>query len=269
MEIPGTRYQVQGGSIIAPDGKPITQQDFLQKVESKEVSLTADSLRVLGQQFGPDLEKSLSKASGMTVSPKELSNHMSSTEAIVGDIYSLMELLAKVSMDQKKQANEMKQHETDMQIAQLNKAADDALAAARVRMIAGVISGVANIASGALGAVGAGKSLNALSKPPTINGTQLTGDALKTFTDATMQSHSSFGKIFEATAQITHSAMELGAAGHDKDAKTAEANARMLESMASASRDLAESLRDMNAKVREVVRDMHAATNQAMATIIR
>lgn len=267
MEIPGTRYQVHDGNIIGPDGGTITQQEFLQKVESKEISLTSDSLRFLGSQFGPDLEKSLTRASGLTVPTSVLSSRMARTENTMGDIFSLMELLAKVTLDQKKQAYDMKARESDMQITAMNKSADEALAAARVRMIAGVISGAANIASGAMGGIGAMKVMNGPPKLP--DGTQLAGDALKTWNEATSGLWGAASKMTEGLAQINQVSMELGAGGHDWNSKMSDSNARMLENMAGETRDMAETLREMNAKVREVIRDMQAAGDQAMGTIIR
>jgi hypothetical protein len=233
--IPGTNYQVQGNIILDPDNRPISPEQFLQKVEAKEISLTRDSVRFMGSQFGPTLENSLFKASGLYVSTNVLSDRMANSEKVVGDIYALMAILAKATMDQKQQMTQMKQNQTDLQVTVMNKAADEALTAARWRMI----------------------------KIKTEIG------ELKAQTSSVSDKLSGLGKVSEGVGGLAHAVGEYVAAEYDRKSKQLDADARKLEAMAGESRDLADSLREMNAKVRETLRDILAAENQATGTIVR
>ena len=44
--IPGTNYQISGNSIQSRDGKEISQQQFLEKVQSKEIASVLTLFRV-------------------------------------------------------------------------------------------------------------------------------------------------------------------------------------------------------------------------------
>ena len=76
--IPGTDYEVRGQKdgtpvFVGKDGKEISQDQFLQKVASKEISLTSGSLTVLSSWLGPDTMDSLRSSSGAVASPSDAS----------------------------------------------------------------------------------------------------------------------------------------------------------------------------------------------------
>ena len=245
--IPGTNYQVSGNQILAPDGQAISKDQFIAKVQSKEISLTENSLRFLDSQLGPDMTQSLFRAAGMQVPVDQLiPKLMTSSDSLTGDLYSLMEAIAKLTQEQRKAAREVRHAEFGLQISELNKAADEALEAAKWRLAAGVVSGALTIGAGALSAQGG------------IEGT-----------DAAMAQYGGYSKVVEGFSKIAESGIGYGGAVKDRDAETARTNAKKFEEMTSETKDLQNAIREMESKVREILQAIQAAESDAAKTVAR
>lgn len=257
-QIPNTNYQIQNGSILSPDGNQVSPEQFVQKVMNKEISLTADSLRFLGEQLGPDLKNSLIALSGSQTPAPQLLGKLESTENLTPSIVDLMVLLTKIVQDTEKNARESKQGQFALQIGELKQSAEDQRVAATWRMVAGITSGVATMGSGALNMAGASKTFGM--------STEQLNQGLGT---AMNQRWSGYGSLSQGGGQILSSVFEKVGSEYDAKAKQDDINAKKFEQGASDAKDLQDSMRDMGSKVRDLLRDLTNSEKEISQTIIR
>jgi hypothetical protein len=245
--IPGSNYQISGSNFIAPDGNQLTQQQFLDRVNSREISLTENSLQFLSNHLGPDMMQSLRQS--MPSSPQTVSARLEATEANMGEIYDLMKVLAQFAQDQRKSASELRTAQYGSQIDAMQKSADEAMGAARARLAAGIIGGALTIGSGAISCFSAVGSFEGLTK-----------------TDMNLKQNLSFGeglsKGVDGVNKITTSFIELGAAGHEKNAKERDIDARKAEQAAQQTTELLDAIRELNSKAKEVLSGLVQANRE-------
>ena len=162
--IPGTNYQISGGNFIDPQGQQISAQDFLKKVQTKEVSLTEDSLRILqDNDVGPDMLKSLRTGAGLTTPLSEVVSKLEKTEDAL-DVTALFATIIKSSQTSSKAMFQIGNMQSQSQFEKLKSSIEADKSAAGWRLFAGIASGVFSIASGAVSIAGATRSLDGLSK---------------------------------------------------------------------------------------------------------
>ena len=279
--IPDTNYQVRDNTILAPDGQTISKEDFLKKVESKEISLTENSLKMLGSTLGPDLEKSLRVSSGLPSSPSELSGKLGRTEQDMMDIYALLGEIAKMSNEQRKSMSEVRHSQSEMQIDSMKQSAQKELDSAMVRMVSGIVGGCFSIGAGVVSGFGAIRSLDGLSKSLDRSGVQnIVGkDAFKALPsevrdqtvlvtrEMSMQIGDSQSKILEGAGRIVTSGLEYGSAKLEKDSKDLDIQGRKMDEMGNQTRDLVDSIKEMNAKVRDVMQAIQSSESQTNSKI--
>jgi len=235
--IPGTNYQISGNDFIAPGGETITQEQFVEKVKNKEISLTDDSLKFLEDHLTESLALSLKAGGGFQVPPGEISMKLSESEKVMGDIYSLMALITQLNQDQKKQMQEMKRGEFDSQIKSMENSAKEEKIAGNEKMWQGIISGAFTIASSVGGAIGLGK------------GGQVVSDIVS--------------KGIEGAGKVTTSSIfEPRVSDHEDKAKFEDINTKKFEEMQGQSRDTLDGIRQMQDKVKEILQSIQQAESQ-------
>lgn len=238
--IPGTNYQISGNNFIAPGGETITQDQFVEKVKNKEISLTEGSLKFLEDHGSESLLSSLKSVSGFQVPPGEISTKLLQSESVMGDIYSLMALITQLNQDQKKQMQDMKRGEFDSQIKSMENSAKEEKLAGQDRMWQGVLSGAISIAASAGGAIG----MN-------MGGPKL-GEAISGIVQ----------KSIEGSGKLLTSQYETSISEHEDKAKMEDINSKKLEEMQGQSRDTLDGIRQMQDKVKEVLQSIQQAESQ-------
>jgi|KBSSwiStaDraftv2_1062776.scaffolds.fasta_scaffold33295_5 hypothetical protein len=248
--IPGTNYQISGNSIQSRDGKEISQQQFLEKVQSKEISLTENSLQVLQSHVGPDMLQSLRSVSGFPSSPGSVSEKLTQTEGSMNDIYALMKLMSQVSQEQRKTMTEVRHAQTDMQVDAMQKSAQEQLNAANARLVAGIAGGILTMGSGVVGMAGAGGMLN---------------DNLK----VSMKLGESWGQLIDGMNKIIGAGIERGSQEHEYNSKKQDIEAKKYEDMSGESRDHLDTIRETHAKVKEILQALQNSENETQRSIAR
>jgi methyl-accepting chemotaxis protein len=243
--IPGASgYQIRDGNFIAPDGKALTQQHFVDKVKSKEISLTADSLQFLDKHLGSDTMQSLRQST----SPSTLQNvsaRLQSTEANMGEIYDLMKVIAQFSQTQRQSASAIRQAHYDSQISGMKKSADDLMAAAWSRLAGGILSGAATITSGAvqIGSVKLGTDLKgADGKVDPVKKMEFQVDMSKVEGKA---------KAIDGTAKLLSTGGEFAANAFERNSKDGDMSAKKAEQAAQKINELLETIREMSSRAME------------------
>lgn len=202
--IPGTDYDIRGtkdgGTVFVKDGKEISQDEFLSKVDKKEISLSQNSLRFLDSWLGPEPMQSLRTSTGFPTSPGELSGKLGTSDQFMGDLYGLMEILEKTIQDQKKQMNDVKQSEQDSNIKALTDSAEKTMEAARAQAIFGFISAGVTIGAGVVSVVGSSIQL------------KNSGEGLKVGSEGTKLMKEGT-KLTEEGAKLTEQGTKLGQDG--------------------------------------------------------
>jgi hypothetical protein len=249
--IPGTDYTVagtkDGGTVfVGKDGKEISQEQFLQKVATKEISLSAGSLTVLESWLGPDAMDSLRSSSGYQASPAQLLSKMGVSDALMGDIYTLLALVESTLKEQKKAMGEVQHLEQSLQLEFMKQGANEEMAAARVRAVMGFVSAAVTVASGAASGFGALKGMGM------SDGAELFAKKWEGISTGI----SGAGKALD-------SAGGLAAAGHEQNSEEKDIGAKKMEQMSSESRDGLDQIREMHAKVMELLQTMNEVSKGA------
>jgi hypothetical protein len=204
--IPGTDYEIHGtkdgGTVFTKDGKEISQDEFLSKVDKKEISLSQNSLRFLDSWLGPDSMQSLRTSTGFPSSPGELSGKLGTSDQFLGDLYSLMEILEKTVQDQKKQMNDVKQTEQQSNLQAMTDSAQKEWEAAQTRAVWGFVSAGVTIGAGVVSVVG-----SSLQLAKSGEGMKLGNESSKLLKEGT--------KLSEEGAKLTEKGSELGEKGLD------------------------------------------------------
>lgn len=243
--IPGASgYQIRDTNFIAPDGKALTQQQFVDKVKSKEISLTGDSLQFLDKHLGPDTMQSLRQST----SPTTLQNvnaRLQSTEANMGEIYDLMKVIAQFSQTQRQSASAIRQAHYDSQISAMKKSADDLMAAAWARLAGGILSGAATITSGAVQIGGAKLGSDMKDADGKL-------DPLKKLEfKADMSKLEGTAKSIDGTAKLLGTGGEFAANAFERNSKDGDMAAKKAEQAAQKINELLETIREMSSRAME------------------
>lgn len=241
INIPGTSYQVRndGGSsvFLDKDGNTLTNQQFLDKVAKKEISLTENSLQILEPHIGRDTMESLRGTTGYSTPPGQISNKLDQTTQVVGDLYSLMELMARMTQEQRKGMQEVKHSEFETQMTNLEQAAEKQLEAGLMKAGLEVFSGICSIAGAFMGPT------EGMSKGEKLVAKQ------------NMQVMEGFTGIIKGIVGGEISEIE-------KQGKDKELMAKRFEQMTSESKDLIDNLRQTEQKVMETLQSIQQAEIQ-------
>ena len=243
--IPGTNYQISGNNFVGPGGETITQDQFVDKVKSKEISLTEGSLKFLENRVGEDMMSSLKSVSGFQSSPGEISNKLSETE-VKFDLYSLMQLITQLSNDQRKQMNDVRGKESDAQIKSMENSAKEEKIAGNERMWQGIISGAVSIAGSIGGAVGVG-----------VGGAKW-GEV---FSGIVQKGIEGAGKVG------TSSVFEPRVSEHEDKAKMEDINSKKFEEMKGKTQETLDGIRQMQDKVKEILQAIQQSESQTTSRI--
>jgi hypothetical protein len=240
--IPGTNYQISGNNFVAPGGETLTQDQFVDKVKNKEISLTEGSLKFLESHGSESLVSSLKSVSGFQVPPGEISMRLTQTEGVMGDLYSLMALITQLSNDQRKQMQDVKGKEFDSQIKSMENSAKEEKIAGQERMWQGIITGAITVAASVGGGVGLGM------------GGQVVSEIVS--------------KGIEGAGKITTASIfEPRVSEHEDQAKMEDINAKKLEEMKAKTQDTLEGVRQMQEKVKEILQSIQQAESQTTSRI--
>jgi len=161
--IPGTNYQISGSNFVDPKGQEITPQDFLKKVESKEISLTEDSLRFLQNNVGPDMLKSLRTGAGLSAPVAQVVANLKDTE-LNFDATMMSVTIAKLAQKLDESMSKICNSKSELSFEKTREAIEKDKSGAGWKLAAGIASGVFSIASGAVSIAGATRSLDGVSK---------------------------------------------------------------------------------------------------------
>ena len=280
--IPGTSYKISGNDFVSPEGTKLTQQQFLEKVEKKEISLTENSLKFLEGNVGPDMLKSLRSGSGLPGSPSTVSENLSKTEKGF-DIYELMEELFKLSLEQRKGMTELKHAQSEAQIDTMKKSAEEQMKAATARMWSGIVSGVVSIGAGAIsgaGALGQSGMFGKLFDKMGINSTdsksffkalpeEFQKKTILLTPEFNMKMTESLSKVFEGLGKMGTSGIDMAGAQNEDRAKHLEIETKKIEEQVGETKDTLDAIREMNAKVREIMQSIAQSESDSMKTIAR
>ena len=239
--IPGTNYQISGNNFIGPGGETITQDQFVEKVKSKEINLTEGSLKFLETNGSESLLSSLKSVSGFQVPPGEISNKLSETE-VKFDLYSLMQLITQLTNDQRKQMQDMKGKESDAQLTSMENSAKEEKIAGNERMWQGIISGAITIAASVGGFAGLGKG----------------GEAMAGIMQKGIEG---LGNV------VTSSIFEPRVSEHEDKAKMEDINSKKFEEMKGKTQDTLDGIRQMQDKVKEILQAIQQAESQTTSRI--
>jgi hypothetical protein len=303
--IPGTEYEIhgnmQGGAVFTKDGKEISKDEFLQKVASKEISLTQNSLTFLDSWLGPDTMKSLKVSSGFPSPPGELSGKLGTSDQFLGDLYKLMEILEKTAQDQKKQMNDVKHVEQDSNIQMMQESAKKEMDAAVARAVFGFISAGITIGAGVVSVVGSSLSLkesgeglklgsqgNKLTEEGvrlTEQGGKMTEESQKLIKEGAelagkssdMLKHAeSLGKVFGSVTQtmegVTKGVDSSGgivSSGHEQKSKQLDIQAKKVDQTVEETKNNIDTLREMHAKVKELLQAIQQAEDESSKSVAR
>jgi hypothetical protein len=247
--IPDTGYRVSGSQIIDPAGQPISREDFLAKVASKEISLTANSLQMLGETFGPEMTRSLA---GLAAPPpaEAVGNILgsgSTDDQAALNISDLMVLIAKTTQEQRKEMREVRDAEFDTQISKMAEQAKQDLHAARWEAAGMIVSGGLNMVGGYKGMQGARFEAGSAGAVRAKNVAETWGAGGKGL--------EGIGKWF--------------AANDRDDASIAQRQAKAAEKSMADSKDVMDTLRETMAKVRETLQAIQNSDAEANRSIAR
>ena len=157
-------------------------------------------------------------------------------QSMVADMYAVLALFAKIAQEQRTSAREVRHSEMAAQVKSLMSAAQEIRDAAHERMVGAMVSGVMQIAAGAVQVGGGVKASN-------VSTTNQAGAGAIT---------AGFGgasTMLNAVGTITSGLMEQQASGHD--AKKAE-----LEAMAKAQDTATQQAGDLMQQMQDVIRDI-------------
>jgi hypothetical protein len=245
-QIPGTNYSIRGDQFIDKDGTTLTKDEFVDKVSKKEITLTGDSLTFLDSRLGPDTMSSLRTGTGFSTSPQELNGKLenSSTEQLTSDLFSLMQVLARVTQEQKKVMTDVKHNESDMQISLMEKSAQRELEAGNWKVAIGIMQGIFTICSGAAGIKGG------------LGGTE-----------ATMSMGAGAGKVFEGIGGLLAAGGQFIVNDLEKQGKDLNTQSKKMEEMQGETKDQLDGLREMHAKVKELLQSIQQAESQTARNV--
>ncbi len=249
--IPGTDYEVRGSKdggavFVGKDGKEISQQEFLGKVESKEISLTSGSLTVLSSWLGPDAMNSLRSSSGYEASPAQLLSKMGVSDSQMGDLYTLMAMIEQTMKEQKKSMQDVQHLEQSLQIEFMKQGAQEEMAGAWAKAMAGFAAAALTVASGAASGFGAVKGLGM------SEGAELFS---KKF-DGISTGLSGIGRAMDSGGGLV-------GAHFDQNAKERDIQSKKMEQMQGESRDGLDQIREMHNKVIELLQNMNEVSKGA------
>jgi hypothetical protein len=241
-QIPGTNYQISGNTILSLEGKEVSPQQFLEKVQNKEISLTKDSLQVL-EGLGPDMMKSLQSLSGFPSSPGTVLHKLEDTDI---DINSLMKLMHEVGKTQRESVSKVRDGQFDSQIEATKQSIEEDKKAAVARLVSGVFSGVGSMLAGGAG-IGGG----------------LVG------TDQGMTVGKGIGDVIEGVMKIVSSSIDKAGSDNETRSKEWDIKAKQFEQQTGESRDLLDVIRETNSKVKEILQQTQSTEAETMRSINR
>jgi len=257
ISITGSDYRLRTGTdgtntFVSPDGTTLTQDQFVKKVEKKEISLTENSLQFLDSRLGPDTMQSLRAAAGYAKSPSEvLTNLNGVSDTMMGDLFSLLEQLAKITQENKKQMQDVRQSENESQLRSMEDSAKKELESAQNRMIYGWISAGLTIGSGVANLGGSVGSLWA-KNPETL-----------------MKGVDGIGKALEGTAKGLDGSGGVKSSELEHESKLKDIDAKKTEQMSEETRNTMDTLREMLSKVKETLQAIEQARSQSSQSVAR
>lgn len=275
--IPGTSYQVADQGIVGPDGAPISNESFAEKVKAGEINLGKDALRFLTDELGANQVRELGLSDEQKVPTSELRQKVAGSGSPLADIEQLFVLMHKMTMEQRESSRTMRQAEFELQIGKLNDAAKEIMKAAGWRLAAGIASGTMSIVGGAMQVGGGMKALKVQGDAAKINaGPKPLSKADNMAVDMAPARAQSINNVAMGRGQIatglggmTASGFEFGASTHDKAKLEADAASKTFEQHVADDKEMMDVLREMAAKVREILASMENAEAEIARQIAR
>ncbi|MBV8190022.1 MAG: hypothetical protein JO339_22455 [Alphaproteobacteria bacterium] len=272
--IPGTDYQISGNTIYRPDGQSVSKEEALREIG--QVKLPPASLTIMQEVFGPDFNRSTLPPDGESRVPTEsLAATLASKEqTLVADLKTVLLLLHEMTKDQRSTTALIRDADFEMQINSLKKAAEEGLAAAKTRMITGIVVGSVTALMGGVSIGGGARSMTNISAAQQAKTagtmTNKVFDGALAKATALNQTTQAVGQTGQSLGQIGGAAGEYAAAGSDKAAKDADAQSKKEEQAVALMRDLIDAQREMLSSVRETLREIQrteAETGKAVARV--
>ena len=217
---------------------------------------------------------------GRGSSPNDVMTALGSLTAdmMQADMYTLMALMQQMAQQQRSSARELRNSEMQAQISTLQDAAQEIRNAAADRLTGAILSGVMQMAAGAIQIGGAAMSFSRTSdalkdfKTSSTTGTPMTdqqlsgalgkANAFSTGADGASKIGTGFGQMLNAT-------MEQQAAGHDADKATKEAGAKAHEAQTQQAGDLMQQMQDILRDIRDKLSAMEQSRIETTRGIAR
>jgi hypothetical protein len=178
-----------------------------------------------------------------------------SSDQVQADMYALMALMQQLAQQQRNSAREMRNSEMQAQISTLQNAAQEIRNAAADRLTGAILSGVRQMAAGAMQIGGAAMSFSRTSdalkdfKGGGMTNEQLSGALSKASAFSTGGDGAS--KVAGAAGQMLNAVMEQQAAGHDAHKAELEAGAKAHEAQVQQSSDVMQQMQDFIRDIRD------------------
>jgi hypothetical protein len=265
--IPGTNYQVSGGNFIDPQGQQISAQDFLKKVQSKEISLTEDSLRILQDNaVGPDMLQSLRTGAGLATPLAQVMHRLDNPEGEL-NVTMMFATIIQTAQTSSKAMFQLGNSHSELGFEKMKAAIEKDKSAAGWKLAAGIASGVFSIASGAVSIAGATRSLDGVSKDLDRSGKQnIVGEeAFKALPEEVrnqtvlvnrelaMQIGKAQGDAVGGLGQVTTSVVGHFGTMEEQKARSLDLEAKKADHEANVVREIKNSADQLDAKVRDLL----------------
>jgi hypothetical protein len=263
---PGTEYQSADVTIYRTNGQTVSKEEA--RGELDNVSLPSASLTVMRAVDGPDAGKStLPKEGAWQVSTGALATRLGDkSENMVRDYRTLIQAMLKLNIEldriQRKAAVTQRDASFALEIDEMETAAEEGLAAARARMITGVVVGSV---TSLMGAVSIGGGYMAARDIQAAGGD---ANLLAQANNRTQQFYT-IGQTGQSLGQVGSSVGEYAAAGFDKASKDADIRAKAHEHEVEVNRDLIATLTELLSSTRQIMLEINNAETEAGRSVAR
>ena len=164
-QISGTAYRWADGSILDPEGRAVSLDTFVSKVESGQIRLNEAALHFLGERVSADVLDRLRTANQgkpQNDPPKPSANgsgwEMPDFRALQAIIDQVTQVVHEAANKLRIAARKLELADTQDQVRQLHDAASTMRKASALRLGAGIATGVVGMASGGINIKGALKA---------------------------------------------------------------------------------------------------------------
>jgi hypothetical protein len=260
--IPGTDGQNAGATTHRLEGRPVSKEETARALDSS--SSPAASLTVMQGLDGPDFRKSVLPAEGgPQITAGTLATTLEDkTETLSADLKTVLVLLAEIMKQQRDTSAQLRDTDFALQIDSLKESAEEALQAAKARMITGIVMGSVGALLGGTSVVGGAMSFRSISKAQQGQIDQ----AMVAKATSMGQTAQGVGQTGQALGPAGTSVGDYFAGLIDKESKDADIESKKDEQLVGLMRDMVTAQQDMLSAVRQTLRDMQSAEAEAGLT---